>query len=79
MAKIAECSPIKEEKINGLNKWDVENACDCLMKAEAHKKDPKMMAAIKKIMKQRMNGMKNIMSIEDIEEARDEAMNGEED
>jgi len=46
------CGP-KQEKINGFDKWEIENNLDSLIKAREILKDPKRVAAIRTLAKKR--------------------------
>lgn len=46
MAKAKAVSAPRSQKIGGLDKWEVENALDTLVRAEAIKTDTRMMKSV---------------------------------
>ena len=52
----------EDEKINGLEKWDVKCAMESLARAESIKKDPKLMVAIGILAKERLEEMAHVIA-----------------
>jgi hypothetical protein len=50
------------EKINGIDKWDVTCAMESLARAASVKKDPKLMAAVGILAKERLEEMAHVMA-----------------
>lgn len=50
----------KVEKIDGIDKYEVENAADTLVRAEEIKRKPKLLAAAKKVIATRLEAMKKV-------------------
>jgi hypothetical protein len=61
--------PEMEDKKEGYEKYELENACDTLLRAEMIKQDSKMMAALKPYLEDKAKAMAKITSIEDIKMA----------
>ena len=63
---------MKEEKIDGFDKYEIEHLADKMIDIEKCKKDPKKMKAVLKCLKEKQSGAKNVIkSIKDIRDAAD--------
>lgn len=58
----------ENDKINGIERFEVESAMRSMERAEEIKKDPKMLAAVKVLAKKRIG---EITSIAELKEVRD--------
>jgi len=58
-----EVTMVKEEKINGFEKYEIESAVRTLREAEAIKADPKMMEAIAPFIKKETAAMLKVAKI----------------
>ena len=45
---------VEVEKINGMDKWEVQSAVDTLIRAEEIKNDSKLLSAVKRLMEEKV-------------------------
>jgi hypothetical protein len=59
MAKVEAAVP-KTEKIGGIDKWEVENALETLLKAKEIEHNPKLMAALAPLLKKKRKAIESL-------------------
>ena len=67
----------KELKDEGPDKWEIENACDTLLKAEMIKADPEMMKCLKPYLDKKAKATKAITSLKQLKSVVSEKMKEE--
>lgn len=72
---------MKDKKVKGYDKWELESCVDTLIRAEEIKADSEKMAALKPMLAKRikaLEGISDIASIDDLKRVREEKNKSEE-
>ena len=63
MSDQPEVATMKEKKVDGFDKWEIENAASTLKQAEEIKAKPKLLALAKKELTKQLNATKKALNL----------------